>query len=234
MRELRIELETMPVQRRAAPVLVAAFEPVVLRDVTLALWSGVTVSLGSACSSAVRTVGIGLPLGDLVANFATGALGKLEPIARKCLSVLPAEAAMLRYLGPSLVGTGAMHLAGRTLGCLVAYKLQYLAAVLTVSVTAAKALVGRRPLLPSLTQQLGGARTDRRRALYVGRLTGSRAWRSTSASRRVQRRPPRFGRRCTDATRPPAAPSSSLTARARTPTPPARPRPRAGTGRLGT
>ena len=91
MRTIRREIETMPLNRRAAPVLVAAFEPVVVRDVMLGLWSGVTVSLGSACSSAVRTVGIGLPLGDLVANFATGALGKLEPVLRKGLSVLPAE-----------------------------------------------------------------------------------------------------------------------------------------------
>ena len=153
MREVRRELEAVPPRRRAAPVLVAACEPAVLRDVALGVWSGVTVSLAAAyrrrasnrahwsaahgvmrgcsgslraprsrpgrrrCSSAARTVGIGVSLGEAVANAMTAVLGVLEPAVRRALSVLPAEAVMLTYLGPSLFGSAALSLLGRSVGC---------------------------------------------------------------------------------------------------------------------
>ena len=99
MRQVRRELEVAPQSRRAAPVLVAAFEPEVLRDVTLGIWSGVTVALAAACSSAARTVGIGVSLGEVVSRVAFALLAKLEPIMRRALSALPAEAVGLGRLG---------------------------------------------------------------------------------------------------------------------------------------
>ena len=141
MRAVRKQLEAMPPSRRAAPVLVAAFEPAVLRDVALGVWSGVTVSLATACSSAVRTIGIGVSLGEVISNTANAMLAKVEPAIRKALSALPAEAVMLSYLGPSILGSASLALLGRTAGCWLAYRLQHLAAVLSVSLLSARMLV---------------------------------------------------------------------------------------------
>ena len=52
MKRVRREIEAVPPSRRAAPVLVAACDASVVRDVCLGIWSGVTVSLAAACSSA--------------------------------------------------------------------------------------------------------------------------------------------------------------------------------------
>ena len=45
MKRVRREIEAVPPSRRAAPVLVAACDASVVRDVCLGIWSGVTVSL---------------------------------------------------------------------------------------------------------------------------------------------------------------------------------------------
>ena len=141
MRRVREEIDGVPVERRATPVLVAAFEPAVVRDVFVGLWTGVTVSLATACSSACRTVGIGVTLGEVVSKAATAALAALEPALRTALSRLPAEAVMLSYLGPSIVGSATLGLLGRSVGCWVAYRLQHLAAVLSVSLLSARMLI---------------------------------------------------------------------------------------------
>ena len=138
MRSVRQQLEAVPPSRRAAPVLVAACEPAVVRDVILGIWSGVTVSLTAACSGAVRTIGVGVTLGEVVSRAATAVLAYVEPPLRRFLSRLPAEAVMLSYLGPSLVGSATLAVAGRTVGCWVAYRLQHLAAVLSVSLLSAR------------------------------------------------------------------------------------------------
>ena len=129
MRSVRKELEALPPSRRAAPVLIAACEPAVVRDVCLGIWSGVTVSLAAACSSAVRTIGIGVSLGEAISKTGKVLLAKIEPALRRALSALPAEAVMLTYLGPSIIGSASLQLVGRSIGCWVAYRLQHLAAV---------------------------------------------------------------------------------------------------------
>ena len=156
MRTIRRKLEAVPPSRRAAPVLVAACEPAVVRDVLLGIWSGVTVSLTAACSSAARTIGIGVSLGEVVAKMATSMLSKVEPAFRRMISALPAEAVMLSYLGPSLFGTAALNLAGRSLGCWVAYRLQHLAAVLSVSLLSARMVL--EAVVPTLEEQLSSDR----------------------------------------------------------------------------
>ena len=83
MRRVREELEQVPPSRRAAPVLAAACEPAVVRDVFLGLWSGITVSLAAACSSAARTIGVGCSLGEVVSQAATALLAKAEPALRR-------------------------------------------------------------------------------------------------------------------------------------------------------
>ena len=141
MRSVRRELEEVPPSRRAAPVLVAAFEPAVIRDVCLGLWSGITVSLAAACSSAARTIGLGVSLGEVVSNAGNAILSRVEPAIRKHLSRMPPEAVMLTYLGPSIMGTATLALLGRSVGCWVAHKLQNLAAVLSVSLLSARMLL---------------------------------------------------------------------------------------------
>ena len=141
MRRVRRELEAVPPSRRAAPVLVAACEPAVVRDVALGVWSGITVSLAAACSSAARTLGLGMSLGEVVSGAATALLARLEPTIRRALSALPAEAVMLGYLGPSVVGTQTLNLLGRSAGCWVAFRMQHLATTLSVSLLSARVLV---------------------------------------------------------------------------------------------
>ena len=141
MRAVRRELESVPPSRRAAPVLVAACEPSVVRDVVLGIWSGVTVSLAAACSSAARTIGVGVRLGEVVADVANALLARIEPAVRRALSALPAEAVMLTYLGPSVFGSATLGVLGRSLGCWVAYRLQHLAAILSVSLLSARMLL---------------------------------------------------------------------------------------------
>ena len=55
-------------------------------------------------------IGIGVSLGEAVSNCATALLAKIEPQVRKALSALPAEAVMLTYLGPSIVGSATLQL----------------------------------------------------------------------------------------------------------------------------
>ena len=98
MRRVRAKLESVPPSRRAAPVLVAACEPAIIRDVALGIWSGVTVAFTGACSSAARTIGIGISLGEVVSRAANALLAALEPALRRALSALPPEAVMLTYL----------------------------------------------------------------------------------------------------------------------------------------
>jgi len=141
MREVRQKLEELPPSERAAPILLAALEPSVVRDVVLGIWSGVTVSLTTACSSAARTVGIGMSLGEFVSKAAVTVLSKTELFLRRLLSQLPSEAVMLTYLGPSLLGSATLNLVGRAVGCWLAYRLQQLAAVLSVSLLAADMLL---------------------------------------------------------------------------------------------
>jgi len=141
MRRVRAELESVPASRRAAPVLVAALRPTIVRDVSMGLWSGVTVSTAAACSKAARTIGVGVTLGEAVSRGLTALASALEPALRRALSVLPAEAVMLSYLGPSLVGSATLTIVGRSLGCWMAYRLQHLAAVLSVSLLSARLLV---------------------------------------------------------------------------------------------
>lgn len=76
MRSVREQLEAVPPSRRAAPVLIAACEPSVVRDVCLGVWSGVTVSLAAACSRSARTIGIGMSLGEAIS---TGASSSPDP-----------------------------------------------------------------------------------------------------------------------------------------------------------
>ena len=141
MRRVRAELESVPPSRRAAPVLVAALRPTIVRDVSMGMWSGVTVSTAAACSKAARTIGVGVTLGEAVSRGLTALASALEPALRRALSVLPAEAVMLSYLGPSLVGSATLTLVGRSLGCWMAHRLQHLAAVLSVSLLSARMLV---------------------------------------------------------------------------------------------
>jgi hypothetical protein len=141
MKRVRREIEAVPPSRRAAPVLVAACDASVVRDVCLGIWSGVTVSLAAACSSAARTIGIGVSLGEAVSKLAALVYAKMEPYVRKIVSRLPAEAVMLTYLGPSIVGSATISLLGRSFGCWVAYRLQHLAAVLSVSLLSARMLL---------------------------------------------------------------------------------------------
>ena len=46
MRRVRAQLESVPPERRAAPVLVAACDPAIVRDVAIGLWSGTHGVLG--------------------------------------------------------------------------------------------------------------------------------------------------------------------------------------------
>ena len=55
---------------------------------------------------------------------------------------------MLSYLGPSLVGSATLSLLGRSVGCWAAYRLQHLAAVLSVSLLSARMVV--EALAPTL------------------------------------------------------------------------------------
>ena len=48
---------------------------------------------------------------------------------------------MLSSLGPSLLGSATLGIIGRTIGCWAAYRLQHLAAVLSVSLLSARLLV---------------------------------------------------------------------------------------------
>lgn len=48
---------------------------------------------------------------------------------------------MLTYLGPSIVGSATIGVLGRSFGCWVAYRLQHLAAVLSVSLLSARMLL---------------------------------------------------------------------------------------------
>lgn len=54
MRVSRAELDATAVHR-ALPVLLAAFEPTLVRDVVLGLWSGITLSVAAASSGAARS-----------------------------------------------------------------------------------------------------------------------------------------------------------------------------------
>ena len=63
MRALRAELDATAVHR-ALPVLLAAFEPTLVRDVVLGLWSGLTLSVAAASSAAARSLGIGVSIGE--------------------------------------------------------------------------------------------------------------------------------------------------------------------------
>ena len=64
MRALRAELDATAVHR-ALPVLLAAFEPTLVRDVVLGLWSGLTLSVAAASSAAARSLGIGVSIGEV-------------------------------------------------------------------------------------------------------------------------------------------------------------------------
>jgi hypothetical protein len=141
MRSVRRKIDSVPPRQRAAPVLIAACEPAVVRDVALGIWTGLTVSLAAACSSAVRTIGVGITLGEAVSKAATALQAKLEPALRRATSALPAEAVMLTYLGPSIVGKATLSLFGRSVGCWLAWRLQNLAAVLSVSLISARTVM---------------------------------------------------------------------------------------------
>ena len=64
MRALRAELDATAVHC-ALPVLLAAFEPTLVRDVVLGLWSGLTLSVAAASSAAARSLGIGVSIGEV-------------------------------------------------------------------------------------------------------------------------------------------------------------------------
>ena len=55
---------------------------------------------------------------------------------------------MLTYLGPSVIGSATLQLLGRSAGCWIAYRLQHLAAVLSVSLLSARMLL--EALAPTL------------------------------------------------------------------------------------
>ena len=64
MRALRAKLDAASV-KRAWPVLLRALEPTLVRDVVLGLWSGLTLSVAAASSSAARSLGIGVSIGEV-------------------------------------------------------------------------------------------------------------------------------------------------------------------------
>lgn len=141
MREVRQALDSLPVSGRAAPVIVAACAPAVVYDLILGIWTGVAVSLAAARSSAVRTVGIGVGLGEVVSKTVTAVFAKVELVTRRVLSGMPWEAVILTHLGPSLFASAAINLLSRCAGCFFAYRLQHLAAVLSVSLLSANMLL---------------------------------------------------------------------------------------------
>ena len=188
MRAVRRELESVPPSRRAAPVLVAACEPSVVRDVVLGIWSSVTVSLAAACSSAARTIGVGVRLGEVVADVANALLARIEPAVRRALSALPAEAVMLTYLGPSVFGSATLGVLGRSLGCWVAYRLQHLAAILSVSLLSARMLL--EAIVPS-----EAAEEDAAAESGADAATGRRAGAANDADADAARATERAGRR---------------------------------------
>lgn len=78
MRALRAELDATAVHR-ALPVLLAAFEPTLVRDVVLGLWSGLTLSVAAASSAAARSLGIGVSIGEVPPAARPGPVRPLPP-----------------------------------------------------------------------------------------------------------------------------------------------------------
>ena len=184
MKRVRREIEAVPPSRRAAPVLVAACDASVVRDVCLGIWSGVTVSLAAACSSAARTIGIGVSLGEAVSKLATVVVAKIEPLMRSFISRLPPEAVMLSYLGPSIVGSATISIIGRSLGCWIAYRLQHLAAVLSVSLLSARMLL--ESVAPTQTDDADAGRKVGGGGLGLGLGSGSGSGSGSARSRQAE------------------------------------------------
>ena len=148
MRRVRAQLDALPSGggggRRAGPVLALMMlrEPMVFRDLALGVWSGLSVSMAAAANGAARAVGLGASIGEALAALLELVVGRVDLWARQLASSLPAEATAAAYMGPSNAVRAAVWFGGRGLGCALALKLQGAAMSLSVSLLAARAVLG--------------------------------------------------------------------------------------------
>jgi len=126
---------------RPMPLLLALLDPALLRDVGVGVWTGVSVSLAAASSTAARSLGIGITIGEFIAAGASKAIDRAELLLRQMLSRLPPEAVALSYLGPSSQLRALIWVFGRWAGCAFAFRLQDLAMQLSVGLVSASALI---------------------------------------------------------------------------------------------
>ena len=165
MRRVRAQLDALPSGggggRRAGPVLALMMlrEPMVFRDLALGVWSGLSVSMAAAANGAARAVGLGATIGEALAALLELLAGRIELWARQLSSSLPAGATAAAYMGPSNALRAAVWFGGRGLGCALALKLQGAAMSLSVSLLAARAVLGG---LAGLSGQAQLARRRRR------------------------------------------------------------------------
>ena len=135
----------------------------VVRDVVLGVWSGVSLSVATVCHDAGRSLGLGMSIGAALAQVLSAspspspspspnpnpnpnqvlsaAVWRVDKLRHVGGSALPPAAAAAQYFGPSHALRTATWVVGRAVGVLVAFRMQTLALTLGASTLSAHALL---------------------------------------------------------------------------------------------
>eukprot|EP00964_Phaeocystis_antarctica_P150753 scaffold118235_cov69-Phaeocystis_antarctica.AAC.4 len=113
----------------------------VVRDLILGMWSGVSLSVATVCHDAGRSLGLGMSIGAALAQVLSAAVWRVDKLRHVGGSTLPPAAAAAQYFGPSHALSTATWVVGRAVGVLVAFRMQTLALTLGASTLSAHALL---------------------------------------------------------------------------------------------
>mgnify|MGYP006079590189 CR=1 FL=1 len=113
----------------------------VVRDLVLGMWSGVSLSVATVCNDAGRSLGLGMSIGAALAQVLSTAVWRVDKLRHVGGSTLPPAAAAAQYFGPSHALSTATWVVGRGVGVLVAFRMQALALTLGASTLSAHVLL---------------------------------------------------------------------------------------------
>jgi len=162
MRDLQVELSSVPPSRRAAPVLAAAIinDPFAPRDLFLAVCAATSAALSAATANAARALSLGASVGERISGLVDCVIGQTKMLAHRLTKGGSAECAALGQLAPTIAERLVIWLAGRAIGCWMALRLQSLSMQLHVALLSSQALVAGINAMPQRVRGSGAGSSD--------------------------------------------------------------------------